>query len=110
MLKLYGYITSFFSYINMYMLKTDIPPTSLPNLNSPAEDFPFSSKATYSKPQDNILSPNKFDILHENLNELQHSSSTSMQLESIQIPPPSQQKASRSKQAKKAPSQTQKSQ
>lgn len=95
---------------------SDINPNQIPNLNSPTEvsssscsDIALLNIGNTKKSSDNIISPNKFDALHEASSDKQLMSSNDTTSENVStVPPPSTQKASRSKHAKKAPAHHQK--
>ncbi|PKU68571.1 hypothetical protein MA16_Dca020839 [Dendrobium catenatum] len=84
--------------------------TVIPNLNSPTEELPSSSITIPPRQQDKVLSPNRFELLQEGTKEQMPPSTSSSQRETTQIPAQPQTKASRSKQSKKAPNQSSKSQ
>ncbi|XP_020684420.1 uncharacterized protein LOC110101008 [Dendrobium catenatum] len=82
---------------------------AIPNLNSPTEESIPSSSTTIQQ-QDKVISPNKFAILQESSSESEPPPSTTLHTEKNRNSTVAQSKASRSKQTKKTPSKSSKSQ
>ncbi|XP_020688821.1 uncharacterized protein LOC110104173 [Dendrobium catenatum] len=95
--------------IQILDINTENSFTTIPNLNSPTKESATSS-IIITQQQDKVISPNKFAILQESNSEIVQPPPTSSSQDKTRNNTNTQPKASRSKQSKKTPNQSSKSQ